>query len=225
MPYILMEDSRGSPIFALRETEIHREHISNYPHGSMVIFPLTPPSINPTNIPLPRVNLTGNITKIEQNFESKVCHKFFEIHPGAKQIIENGKFSFFQLNPKYIYFMGGKEYATTEYIEKASYQEAAVDPVAHDSQKILNKINLEEDLFLFCETYGDIKIIKESAFIFFVDRLGFNIIAETEESEQSIKKPGNSWVNMRLPFPYEMASAEECLASLQQSLLELREKK
>lgn len=64
MPYVI---DNGCPVVALRNTEVHFKNLAANNMCSMVVFPLTPPNVLPSALPLPKVNLKGISEKIPVN--------------------------------------------------------------------------------------------------------------------------------------------------------------
>src|SRR5690554_6169879 len=99
-------------------------------------------------------------------------------------------------------------------IHPSDFAKAPVDPLAKETLNILSHMNekYHATLHLLCKSYGDLEVEKFSAFIYFVDRRGFNVLAAAGEQE---------WVSFRIPFPHEMTSADECLRALGGAMNEL----
>jgi hypothetical protein len=54
--------------------------------------------------------------------------------------------------------------------------------------------------------------MRESAFMYFVDSLGFNILALNEH---------NQWTDFRLPFPFVVEDIPACFMALESSIEDL----
>jgi len=216
MPYI-MPYNDGTPVVAIRSGETHFEHLSTTSRASLLVYPLTPQTIPPSQVPLPRLNLTGSAEPIEKEEVPIMQKKYGERHPGAASIILEEDFRFFKLKPKEIYFLGGTEYGKTDVISADAYRDATVDPITAGSLTIIPPFNtkFKDHLHLFPKYYADTSVQPLSAFVFFVDRLGFNVLAMNQKNE---------WTDFRLSFPLLMPNVEACVNSLEQSINELIEK-
>lgn len=78
MPYVLMNQwLPGNPIIALRKDEKHYSNIGQGENVSMLIYPLTPKRIVPSNIPLSRMNIIARPTEVTDNEKiSTIVDKF-----------------------------------------------------------------------------------------------------------------------------------------------------
>jgi hypothetical protein len=77
MPYVLLHRYPGCPVIAIRNDEKHAQHINKVPKCSMTFFPLTPKSAKPSEMPLPKVNITGEVVPITEDVDIKlVLEKF-----------------------------------------------------------------------------------------------------------------------------------------------------
>lgn len=114
----------------------------------------------------------------------------------------------------------------TKDIPVSEYLGARVDVLAPTSRSVLDFMNSShaEDLRAFCKEYANTKVETVFAccssrrglshcsfqvdvcFMYTVDRLGFNLLGMPEST--------NEWIDFRMPFPFEMASVEECKPTL-----------
>lgn len=77
MPYVMLKEWPGQPIVALRTDEKHFEHIQGGERASLVVFPLVPKSKSPKELPLPKLNITGNCKAIvDPESIDTIMHKY-----------------------------------------------------------------------------------------------------------------------------------------------------
>lgn len=77
MPYVLMPNSPGQPIIALRTDEKHYDHVQQGERTSLVIYPLVPRSKSPKELPLPKLNITAVLKSIvEPELISDILGKY-----------------------------------------------------------------------------------------------------------------------------------------------------
>lgn len=205
MPYIL--DDEVSPVVAIRPDEKHYINLQQMDLASLVVYPLTPKNINPSNFALPRVNLGGKMRKLERNNAAfnAVQRRYLASHPGCKKIIED--LIFYKMDvEETIYCSGGiKE---TTHIPFNKYKSAKIDVVMQGSRSIIEWMNepkREIYLKLFCEEYANVNDVGE-IFMFSVDRKGFEVMAWRQSNR--------NWIELHFPFPYEMQSVDDCKGGL-----------
>eukprot|EP01117_Protostelium_nocturnum_P009967 TRINITY_DN3551_c0_g1_i3.p1 TRINITY_DN3551_c0_g1~~TRINITY_DN3551_c0_g1_i3.p1 ORF type:complete len:231 (+),score=86.75 TRINITY_DN3551_c0_g1_i3:379-1071(+) len=218
MPYAMDQKFDGNPLIALRSLEVHFKHIQDTPKVSLVVYPLTPLHVAPAHVPLPRVNIKCFAQEIEGDRVSDARDAFIRRHPTAREILEKENFQYFELQPLEIFFLGGTESGKTDIVKPEDYYGASSDPLAKDMVDILNHINerYSFDLHMFPEEYAETNVdIRSPIFVYFVDRLGFNLMAKNFEGR---------WIQFRLPFPSPISTKEEVLEAFDNSIENLREK-
>eukprot|EP01104_Vermistella_antarctica_P014283 TRINITY_DN4462_c0_g2_i1.p1 TRINITY_DN4462_c0_g2~~TRINITY_DN4462_c0_g2_i1.p1 ORF type:complete len:396 (-),score=42.94 TRINITY_DN4462_c0_g2_i1:102-1289(-) len=254
MPYIL--DKNGTPIFTLRSESLHCQHLERTPQASLVVYSLTPQDINPADVALPRVNLTGQvhrlgpadlseyIPKMSEDDETEgeqsgdgcgrsnkvaghhmeaIRSEFLKVHPGAKPWID--ELQFFCLRPSSVVLM--HDMVKTDIATMEEYEDSRIDPIAHSCRDILNTINAEhrKELGLFCLEYGQTEV--HDVFMYWADAYGFNLLGKTITPEFSADMGGGAppqWADFRLPFPFQMNNAHECVSGITEGLTYLKNK-
>jgi len=224
MPYVLIDDFKGCPVFGLRVGEQHYDHVLSFTKSSFVIFPLTPLEIPPSEVPIFRVNFTGDVTLIPEEKQEETKKKFIGRHPAATDIITSNPYTFFKFVPSSVYFLGGTQFGKTDMVSAQKYLDSKVDSVAPYSNEIINLMNTKyrNDLHLFVEKYSDQVPLEGSVFMYFVDRFGFNMLCKVktvEDFKNHSPTAGYIWSEMRFPFPFEMEGSD-CLQTKENSLLE-----
>jgi hypothetical protein len=139
-----------------------------------------------------------------------------------------------------------KTYGKTEMISANNYQNAFVDPIAVRAFEIIHKMNSKpSDLALFCKTvkegtlldatslmFAATKIEKHSLFIFWIDRLGFNLLGKIPKDETldftnapNPERSQDQWLDLRFPFASPMETVQDCVLSLEGSIQNLQNQK
>jgi len=216
MPYILHSRWYCHPIVSIRKDEFHYQNLLKYPNSSLTVFPLTPEHVNPSEVPLPRINVTGNSTPItNENDIEIILNKYNEVFPGALQYLrQEDIFTHYELKIKDVNIITAA--GRLESITGEDFLKAKDDPIAPVSRRIIEKINLQmpEEIKLLCKSYGEIDV--NEAFVFALDRLGFDILG---------KDDSGSWYSFRMPFPQPITNPEEYNMTMIQSLKDVSKKK
>ena len=198
----------------LNKESRHCKHVETMNLCSLSVFPYTIQSVKPSSLPLPRVNIPGALVRVEDEKLDQVRSQFLSIHAGAAPYIDNHFFYHLALTStsELAMFLPAKN--ASEYISSSEFIDAPVDPLAIHQRKILEGMNSnhESDLQVLVRHYADIK--SEKAIMYFVDKYGFNILAKTKDQSSS----SEVWNDIRLPFPFEVTSEEECKRVLREAI-------
>lgn len=125
MPYVLSDVSL--PIFALRPSEKHCQHLRQSSVAALVVWTLTPKEYNPSLLCLPRVNFYGEIKKLEDSIDVELAVEGYKRkHKGSLPFLS--EFEFFQLEPKELVYVSQAGNVTT--LSRKEYLEADLDPMA-----------------------------------------------------------------------------------------------
>lgn len=209
-PYLV---TKGNQIaIGLLQDSRHCKHVAEYDLCSLLVFPYTPVSTNPSLLPLPRVNLTGNLKEIEGD-ATDLRSEYLSLHPGAREYVHNYRFFTLKLNPAIDigFFLPSK--GASEYVSDKEYLSAPLDPLAKFQRPILDKMNDQSaDLLRLIEYYANIK--PERALMYFVDQYGCNVLVNSHDAETS----NSVWNDIRLPFPFPVKTEYECNAALMEAI-------
>ena len=124
-----------------------------------------------------RCSLTGVVKKIPADAEDMgiLRMRYSLTHTYADQVMESPKFSFYRLDPKMIYFVGGFGVSST-WVDVEEYKAANPDILAGEAADIVQKINRDhgEDLMLTAQHILDLAEAQKVRATG-VDRLGVDI--------------------------------------------------
>jgi len=210
MPFILHPRWYSSPILSLRSDEGHFTNISKYSKASLLIFPLTPKSVSPASLPLPRVNLTGNLLPItQQNDLQLILDKYDKEFPGSLQYLQEPNiFHFYQFSVTEVNYLNTS--GRLENINSDEFRLSPDDPIAPVSRKIIEKVNdrMAKEILGLCKNYGQVDV--KEAFVFALDRLGFDILGKDTETD--------SWYYFRVPLETPITNIDDYELTITQSL-------
>jgi hypothetical protein len=216
-PYIIGKDNEI--ILGIMKESRHCTHLTYSDLCSLVVFPYTPLSISPSSLPLPRVNITGNLKPIEDHHTPIVQSDFLTIHPGAKEYVSFYQFYTLDTNDNIdiAFYLPSND--SSEFISKSEYTNAPLDPLSKSQRSILNNINTQHttDLHQLVKFYAE--LTPQSTLMYYVDQYGCNILADTTDHATSKK----IWNDIRLPFPFSVWTEEECMKALMDAIRCLNE--
>jgi hypothetical protein len=200
----------------LADDEQHAVHLQQFSKASLLIYPLTPQRISPSAVPIPKLNIITQVTKVEDNGDFR--KRFETVHPGSKLLFNDKSLNvdFYKVKPVTILFTGGKEHGATENIDTEQYSKAIPDIIAKDSGSIINTINDKQGslLHLLTKEYGGIEVQKDTTFMYWCDSLGFNILGKSVKEDK--------WVDFRIPFDNQQSNLQETQESIQNSISSLK---
>jgi len=210
MPFVVHKRWYGSPLLAIRSDEVHYKNIQETQKSAMTFIPLTPLHIVPDEVPLPRVNITGNVVPITKQEDIEIIMaKYDEIHPGSVEYIrKENVFSFYEFQPGDVYYMESTRQLSN--ITAEEFRQAPEDPISPFSRKLLETINTEflVGLRAICKEYGAVEV--DDAFIFGVDKFGFDMLGKETAT-------GN-WLAFRMPWPKPITDLANYEITLKQAL-------
>eukprot|EP00029_Vermamoeba_vermiformis_P003201 TRINITY_DN13584_c0_g1_i1.p1 TRINITY_DN13584_c0_g1~~TRINITY_DN13584_c0_g1_i1.p1 ORF type:complete len:322 (+),score=38.64 TRINITY_DN13584_c0_g1_i1:157-1122(+) len=213
MPYVLMARKPGVPVIALRKDEKHYSNIQSVSKSSLTVFPLTPPHINPSLLPLPKVNLVGDLKIVlDQDEIEAMIDRYDEVHKGSRKFVADKEvFEFYEFEPSDAYYV--RSTGDNVQFTGKQFMMAPSDPIARQSRVLMDKINnkYSEELKKMCKEYGDTDV--DEVFIFGLDRLGFDLMGRVSEG---------SWLEFRFPLPSEITNIGDYEASLEQSVQKMK---
>lgn len=203
-------------MIALAEDEKHAAHLRGFSKASFLLYPLTPVQFSPANIPIPKLNLVAKVTQIEDS-NGELRNRYDSVHPTSTKVFkdEETKIVFYEVKPTTMIFVGGKEPGATENIEVEKYIEAIPDIIAKDSPKILSVLNKAQGpLLALAKDFGGIPIRQDTAFAYWCDSLGFNIMGRSVQEDR--------WVDFRLPFENQITNTEDAIESINTTISNLK---
>ena len=222
-------DIGGQPLFASRvsyvprpghqdilvglpESSPHLANLLEYALGSLLLFPLVPQEHNPAEFPiLPKLNVGGRAARVEEGAaRAEALAALKSRHRISDKIVAGIAVVRLELD-SVSYSDGGRQAVQ---LEPAAFWQAQVDPLAVAAAHIVEEINLpkhERRLKQAVKFYSEQREAPRSAFVFGLDRHGFDVLVEDREEK---------WDRMRMPFPMPMADPELALKAVLEGLEE-----
>lgn len=200
MPYAFV-DHEPTPLIALNASEQHLINVRAYPAVSMQVYPLAPQNISPNQCGLWSLQMRGPVYESAEPERARAA--FFKRFPQAEAHLSDPRFYMFI--PEH-FSLVGKMLEDPIPITAKEFYSAAVDETARRSRLLIERVNSQHvaDLINLCVVYGELAAADiESAFVFFVDSLGFDVMA--------IKRRGGvtgKFVIFRMPFDSPQTTAE-----------------
>ena len=136
MPYALAQD--GRPIFLISNMAMHTQNLRADARASLF---LGPQDAGADPLGAARATLVGHAAQIRGEDIEHVRETYLERHPQSRYWVDFSDFSFFQLTPIDVYYVGG--FGTMGWVDAAEYASASPDPLAPFSTDIL--VHMNED--------------------------------------------------------------------------------
>ncbi|HUP46680.1 MAG TPA: DUF2470 domain-containing protein [Thermoanaerobaculia bacterium] len=191
MPYALTPE--GAPLFLISSMAIHTQNLLADGRASLLVM-----QSGGGNDPLglPRATLLGTVRRIDDAGQS-LRDAYLHRHPNSRHWISFSDFSFFQLEPAHVYFVGG--FGVMGWVDAAAYAVAEVDPLAAVSAGIVEHMNRDHADALRNITRRFGRLEADEAQMVSCDRLGFVVRVKTAEGMKGT----------RIAFPEEVRSSED----------------
>jgi putative heme iron utilization protein len=200
-PYAL--DADGRPLVLISTLAEHTRNLEADPRASLLV---TQPGVEGEPLAAGRVTLMGEARRLHGEETATARALYLARHPGAGGWVDFGDFAFWRLDPTDIYFVGG--FAAMGWVDVGEYVRARPDPLADSAAAILDHMNRDhaDALRTYARAYAGAEA--DEARMVAVDRLGFKL---------RLRHGDRRW-SVRLGFPREVRSAEECRAALVEML-------
>ena len=206
MPYAL--DAAGSPLFLISSMAMHTQNLVRDPRASLFV---TVPEAKDDPLGAARLTVIGKTSKVPKAELKGVREAYLSRHEDARYWVDFKDFAFFRMKVKDLYFVGG--FGVMGWVEKEEFGEAEPDPLAEEAAAIVAHMNADhaEALVLIARTVKGIEA--EEARMTAVDRLGFHVRLKTPKRVRSV----------RIGFPSEVRSSQDCRNALVRMVKEARE--
>ncbi len=193
MPYGL--DEKGRPTFLISTMAMHTHNLIRDVRSSLFISH-TDSGGDPLDAS--RVTLMGETAKVSEDEESGVRESYLSRYKNASYWVDFDDFSFYLMDIKDIYFVGG--FGAMGWVTVEEYYNAEVDPLADSALEIIQHMNQDhlDALVLLAKQFT--KIDAEAAAMTSVDRLGMQVRI----------KAGEEFYSRRIGFIREVANTQEC---------------
>ena len=154
--------------------------------------------------------LVGNAESVQVDDVTFVREKYLARHEDSRYWSDFPDFSFFQLQPIDVYYVGG--FGVMGWVEAADYEHADPDPLAEVAPSILAHMNADhvDSMILLARSHARLEAT-EAAMIS-VDSLGFHLRLKTPDGTKGA----------RISFLHEVATPQKTREALVQMVLQAR---
>jgi putative heme iron utilization protein len=211
MPYAL--DELGQPLVLISLMAMHTQNLQADPRTSLLITqPVTSPGTKEPGDPLAaaRLTLIGEARQLTSPDTGKAREAYLTRHPRASYWVDFGDFSFWRLEVKDLYFVGG--FAAMDWVTADDYGAARPDPLADAGPGILDHMNRDHADALVAYARHFVGEAADEATMIAVDRLGFRLRLRSGDRLHAV----------RIAFPHEVRSAADSRAVLIEMLAQAR---
>ncbi len=145
-----------------------------------------------------RVTLMGESTKVPVDELAEVREMYLSRYKNASYWVDFDDFSFYRMDIKDIYFVGG--FGAMGWVTVPEYYEAEEDPLADAASGIIQHMNQDHAYALVLLVKEFTSVDAEEASMTSVDRLGMQVRI----------KAGDEFYSRRIGFLREANSSDEC---------------
>lgn len=197
MPYAL--DETGRPLFLISSMAMHTKNLTSDHRASLFV---TAPEAQHDPLGAGRMTLMGNAEPVPKDDLAAARAAYLARHENAKYYVDFADFSFWRLHPVDLYFVGG--FGVMGWVETSEFEQAVPDPLAESAQEIMDHMNSDHVPAMIEIARHEKGVDASEAKMTAVDRLGFHLRLKTPERVRSV----------RIGFPNEVRSSDECRESL-----------
>jgi putative heme iron utilization protein len=195
MPYAL--DEEGRPLFLISTMAMHTQNLLADRRASLLV---TQPDGAGDPLATGRVTLMGEAWPLAENAVAEARKAYLARHANAAYWVDFEDFGFYRLEVIDVYFVGG--FAAMDWVSAEEYLAARPDPLADAAAGIIEHMNRDHADALVTLARVLAATPADEASIVSVDRLGFKLRITSGPRLHSV----------RIPFPREVTTAEECRA-------------
>jgi len=198
MPYAL--DELGQPLVLISSMALHTQNLQADPRASLLVTqPVANAPGQETGDPLAaaRLTLLGEARPLSGADIGNARETYLARHPRASYWVDFDDFSFWRLDVKDLYFVGG--FAAMDWVTADDYRAARPDPLADVGPGILDHMNRDHADALIAYARHFARETADEATMIAVDRLGFRLRLRTGDRLHAV----------RIAFPREVRSAGE----------------
>jgi len=211
MPYAL--DELGQPLVLISSMAMHTQNLQGDPRTSLLVTqPATASGTPEPGDPLAaaRLTLIGEAHRLAGPDTGKAREAYLARHPRAAYWVDFDDFSFWRLDVKDLYFVGG--FAAMDWVTADDYRAARPDPLADAGSGILEHMNRDHADALIAYARHFAGEPADEATMIAIDRLGFRLRLRSGERLHAV----------RIAFPREVRSASESRTVLIEMLAQTR---
>jgi heme oxygenase (biliverdin-IX-beta and delta-forming) len=211
MPYAL--DELGQPLILVSSMAMHTQNFQADARASMLVTqPVAHAPGKEPGDPLAaaRLTLIGEVRQLAGPDNGTAREAYLARHPRATYWVDFDDFSFWRLDLKDVYFVGG--FAAMDWVTAEDYRAARPDPLADAGPGILDHMNRDhaEALIAYARHFAGESA--DEATMIAVDRLGFRLRLRSGDRLHAV----------RIAFPREVRSAAESRTVLIEMLAQAR---
>jgi hypothetical protein len=198
MPYAL--DEQGRPLVLISSMAMHTHNLEADARASLLVAqPVTQVSGQEAGDPLAaaRLTLLGEARRLADPDTRQAREVYLARHPRASYWVDFDDFSFWRLDVKDVYFVGG--FAAMDWVTPDDYRAARPDPLADAGPGIIDHMNKDHADALIAYARHFAREAADEATMIAVDRLGFRLRLRSGERLHAV----------RIAFPREVKSAAE----------------
>jgi putative heme iron utilization protein len=205
MPFAL--DAAGRPIFLISNMAMHTQNLKTDPRCSLFVAQVT---ADGDPLGAARATLVGHAEPVADEDIASVRETYLARHENSRYWVDFADFSFFRLQPIYLYYVGG--FGVMGWVEARDYEQATPDPLAEAASGILAHINADhvDAMILLARSHAGIEATE--ATMTSVDRLGFSLRLKTNDGVKGA----------RINFPREVATPQDTRAVLVEMVRQAR---
>ena len=211
MPYAL--DAQGQPLVLISSMAMHTQNLQADPRASLLVAqPVANAAGQESGDPLAaaRLTLLGEARALTGPDGGKAREVYLARHPRASYWVDFDDFSFWRLEVKDVYFVGG--FAAMDWVTADDYRAARPDPLADAGPGILDHMNKDHADALIAYARHFAREAADEATLIAIDRLGFRLRLRTGDRLHAV----------RIAFPREIRSAADSRAVLIEMLSQAR---
>jgi putative heme iron utilization protein len=192
MPFAL--DSAGRPIFLISNMAMHTQNLKADPRCSLFV---TQTAADGDPLGAARATLVGNAVPVPDGEIASARETYLARHENSRYWVDFADFSFFQLEPIDLYYVGG--FGVMGWVGSRDYEQATPDPLAEAAPGILAHMNADhvDAMVLLAKSKAGIEAIE--ATMTSVDRLGFTLRLKTSDGVKGT----------RINFPRDVATPQD----------------
>jgi heme iron utilization protein len=211
MPYAL--DEHGQPLVLVSSMAMHTQNLQADPRASLLV---TQPVANAPGqeagdpLAAARLTLLGEAQQLGAPDAAKAREAYLARHPRAAYWVDFDDFSFWRLDVRDVYFVGG--FAAMDWVTADDYRAARPDPLADAGPGIIGHMNKDHADALIAYARHFAREVADEATMIAVDRLGFRLRLRSGDRLHAV----------RIAFPREIRSAAESRTVLIEMLAQTR---
>lgn len=192
-------DAHGNPIFLISTLAMHTQNLIGDDRASLLVHEPAAPA---DALAVARVTLMGRVAALSVDEAAAVRAAYLDRHPAAQAWVAMQDFGWYRLAVANLYYVAG--FGAMGWITAADYTGASVDPLADHADGILEHMNADhaDAVLLYARVLAGLDA--ESATMIGIDRLGFQIRAQTGEHARTV----------RLGFPDEIRTTDAARQAL-----------